>query len=70
MPDSEEGMIEQRVNDIYDEARAKAIHATSDQEVLDILDAAEKDAQAVGYDKLLEWKTAKWKDNLSKMSGN
>ncbi|MBS4220781.1 extracellular solute-binding protein [Bacillus sp. FJAT-49711] len=70
MPDSEEGLIEQRVNDIYDEARAKSVHAKSDEEVIKILDEAEKDAQAVGYDKLLEFKTQKWQENKAKMAGN
>ncbi|MBS4223033.1 extracellular solute-binding protein [Lederbergia citrea] len=70
MPDTDEGLTEQRVNDIYDEAHAKALHAKSDQEVLDILDGAEKSAQAVGYDKLLEFKTKKWQENVARMAGN
>lgn len=70
MPESDEGIAEQRVNDIYDEARAKAIqNASSEQEVLDILDAAEKSAQAVGYDKLLEYKTKRWQENVAQMEG-
>ncbi|MEK3889207.1 extracellular solute-binding protein [Bacillus sp. FSL K6-3431] len=70
MPESPEGITEQRVNDIYDEARAKAVYAKSAQEVLDILDEAEKSAQAIGYDKLLEFKTKQWQDNLKQMKGN
>ncbi|MBS4176134.1 extracellular solute-binding protein [Lederbergia citrea] len=70
MPDSEEGLIEQRIHDIYDEAHAKAVHAKSDADVIKILEEAEKSAQAVGYDKLLEFKTNKWKENLAKMNGN
>ncbi|MCR2822464.1 extracellular solute-binding protein [Lederbergia panacisoli] len=70
LPETEEGMAEQRVNEIYDEARAKALHAKSEEEVLKILDQAEKDAQAVGYDKMLEFKTQKWQDNKAKMAGN
>ncbi|MBS4220780.1 extracellular solute-binding protein [Bacillus sp. FJAT-49711] len=70
LPETEEGMAEQRVNEIYDEARAKALHAKSEDEVIKILDAAEKDAQAVGYEKLLEFKTQKWQDNKAKMAGN
>ena len=70
LPETEEGLIEQRIEDIFEEARAKAIHAKSDDEVLSILDDAEKDAQQVGYDKLLEFKTQKWQDNVAKMAGN
>ncbi|MDQ0345032.1 vacuolar-type H+-ATPase subunit H, partial [Lederbergia wuyishanensis] len=70
LPESEEGLAEQRVNDIYDEARAKALHAKSEEEVLKILDQAEKDAQAVGYSKMLEFKTKKWQANKDRMAGN
>jgi putative aldouronate transport system substrate-binding protein len=70
MPDSEEGIVAQRVNDIYTEARAKALYAKSDEEVLAILDQAEKDAQDAGYSKLLEFKTKKWEENLQKMKGD
>ncbi|MBS4200245.1 extracellular solute-binding protein [Bacillus sp. FJAT-49732] len=69
LPESEEGIIQQRVNDIFDEARAKAIHAKNDDEVIKILDQAEKDAQAVGYDKLLEFKTKRWQENKERMAG-
>jgi len=70
LPETEEGMAEQRVNEIYDEARAKALHAKGEEEVIKILDQAEKDAQAVGYDKLLEFKTKKWQENKEKLAGN
>ncbi|GIN72328.1 hypothetical protein J14TS2_28030 [Bacillus sp. J14TS2] len=70
LPETEEGMAEQRINEIYDEARAKALYAKSEQEVINILDQAEKDAQAVGYDKLLEFKTQKWQENKEKLAGN
>ncbi|MCR2823296.1 extracellular solute-binding protein [Lederbergia panacisoli] len=70
LPETEEGMAEQRINEIYDEARAKALYAKSEDEVLRILDSAEKDAQAVGYDKVLEYKTQKWQENRDRMAGN
>lgn len=70
MPDSEEGIIRQRVEDIYLESRAKALYAKDDADVNAILDKAEADAQAAGYDKLLEFKTQKWQENLKKMEGN
>lgn len=66
--DSEEGIIAQRVFEIYEKARATAISMTaSDEEVIAILDKAEEDAQKAGYSKLLEYKTARWKENLEKM---
>lgn len=66
-PDSEEGIIRQRVDDIYLEATAKVLFAKDDAEVDSILDQAEADAQSAGYAKLLEWRTAKWQENLEKM---
>lgn len=69
--DSEEGIIAQRVFEIYEQARAKAISsATSDQEVLSLLDKAEADAQKAGYDKLLQYKTAKWQENKQKLEAS
>nr|WP_145156790.1 extracellular solute-binding protein [Paenibacillus terrae] len=69
MPDTEEGIIQQSVDEIFSESRAKALYAKSDDEVLAILDQAQKDALAVGYDKLLEYKTQKWQENLKKIGG-
>ncbi|CAM3981665.1 extracellular solute-binding protein [Paenibacillus alkaliterrae] len=66
-PETEEGIIRQRIEDLYVEVKAKALFAKSDAEVLEILDQAEKDAQAAGYDKLLAFKTQKWQENLVKM---
>lgn len=66
--DSDEGIIAQRVFEIYEKARATAISMTSsDEEVLAILDKAEEDAQRAGYTKLLEYKTSRWKENIEKM---
>ncbi|CAM4083186.1 extracellular solute-binding protein [Saccharibacillus endophyticus] len=66
--DSSEGIIEQSVGEIYEKAKAQAIlNAGSEEEVLAILDQAEKDAQQVGYAQLLEYKTQKWKENLEKL---
>jgi putative aldouronate transport system substrate-binding protein len=70
LPDSEEGVIAQRFNELFLEARAKALYAKTDEEVLSILDKAEKDAQAIGYDKLLAYKTTKWQENVKKIKGN
>lgn len=69
LPDSEEGTIAAMVNDIFNESFAKTIYASSDEEVLSILDKAQADADKSGYAKLLQYKTEKWQDNLRKMSG-
>ncbi|HEY2493794.1 MAG TPA: extracellular solute-binding protein [Paenibacillus sp.] len=65
--ESEEGIIRQRILDLYLEVSAKTLFAKSDAEVLAILDKAEADAQTAGYDKLLAYKTEKWQANLAKM---
>lgn len=64
LPESDEGIIRQRIGEIHEEARAQAIYAESDEEVEGILQNAEKAAQDVGYEKLLEFQTAKWQENL------
>lgn len=68
-PDTEEGIAMTAVEDIFLEARAKALFAKSDEEVLAVLDQADKDAMDVGYDKVLAYKTAKWQENKAKMEG-
>lgn len=68
LPESVEGEIQQSVSDIAEEARAQALYASSDEEVEAIYEQAEKDAQNVGYDQLLAYKTEKWQENLEKMS--
>ncbi|MCM3782865.1 extracellular solute-binding protein [Neobacillus mesonae] len=69
LPESEEGIIQQQVNEIFNEARAKALYAKNDEEVLAILDQAQEEAAAVGYDKLLAFKTQKWQENKAQLSG-
>ncbi|MCM3271816.1 extracellular solute-binding protein [Paenibacillus elgii] len=67
-PDSEEGIVAQSVADIYSKAKATALtNAKSDEEVLAILDKAEKEAKQAGYEKLLKYKTEKWQDNVKKL---
>ncbi|MCD9024987.1 extracellular solute-binding protein [Cohnella silvisoli] len=66
--DSEEGIISQSVTEIYEKARAKAvIGAKSEEDVLAVLDQAEKDAQKAGYAQLLKYKTEKWQENVSNL---
>jgi len=67
--DSNEGITDQAVKDIYDKARAQAlINAKDDAEVLAILDQADKDAAKVGYEKLLNFQTEIWQKNKANAS--
>lgn len=67
--DTDEGITDQAVKDIYDKARAKAlINAKDDAEVLTILDQADKDAAKVGYEKLLKFQTDIWQKNKANVS--
>ncbi|REK74943.1 extracellular solute-binding protein [Paenibacillus paeoniae] len=68
-PDSELGIVKQRVDDIYTQAYAQSVMAKDDAEVESILDKAEKDAQAAGYGELLEWRTVEWKKNIEIIAG-
>ncbi|EAG2293720.1 ABC transporter substrate-binding protein, partial [Listeria monocytogenes] len=68
MPDSPEGIIQQRINDIFEEANASAIFADSDEEVRAIFAEAEEQAQAAGYQELLDYQTAKWQQNLQNLA--
>lgn len=67
LPDSEEGEIQQTIGEIAEESRAQALYAKSDEEVIEIYERAEKDAQDAGYAQLLEYKTEKWQANLEKL---
>lgn len=66
-PDSELGDIRQSVLDIFLQAFSESATAKSDEEVDKILDKAEADAFAVGYEKLLEWRTERWLENKAKL---
>ncbi|WP_409341744.1 extracellular solute-binding protein [Paenibacillus sp. MBLB4367] len=66
--DSDEGIIRERVIELYKKIRAQAILASSPEEVSQIIDKAEKDAQALGYQKMLDYYTKKWKENEAKMA--
>jgi len=67
LPSSEEGIIVQRLKDYYKQAIPKMIYASSDDEVRALLEQAAKDTNDLGYQKVLDWKTAKWKENLAMM---
>ncbi|MFU1794337.1 extracellular solute-binding protein [Paenibacillus azoreducens] len=67
--DSDEGIIQQSVKDIFDEAFSKMIYAKSDEEVVSILNKANEDMNKAGFPKVLEFVKKKWQDNLSKVNG-
>ncbi len=69
MPESEEGGIQIRMDDLFEETRALALHAGSDEEVEAIIANAEEDAISQGYEQLLEYKTQLWQENLATMEG-
>ncbi|PYI52226.1 extracellular solute-binding protein [Paenibacillus flagellatus] len=66
-PDSEEGVIRTRWIELYKKVRAQAILAKSEEEVAKIIDQGEKDAQALGLPKLLDYMTKRWKENEEKL---
>nr|WP_229263990.1 extracellular solute-binding protein [Cohnella cholangitidis] len=68
MPDTEEGIIHRRIKDIWLEARADAMFGTSDQEVIDILDEAHDKSMEVGFQRYLDYITAKWHANLKTLN--
>ncbi|KMK76609.1 ABC transporter substrate-binding protein [Alkalihalobacillus pseudalcaliphilus] len=67
LPDSEEAIVSQRVGEIFEEYRAKALMASSDEDVESVLAEAHEQAMAVGYQTLLDWKTEKWQENLDRL---
>jgi putative aldouronate transport system substrate-binding protein len=67
-PESEEGLISQKIKDIYKDTRARMLYAKSDEEIAALLEKAEKDAKKAGYPKLLAYKTDRWQQNLKKMN--
>lgn len=69
-PNSEEGIINQRLDDYYKTLLPKIVFAKSDDEVKKLIADAQTDSVKLGYDKLLDWKTAQWQSNLKIMNGN
>ncbi len=70
-PDSStaEGKALQKVADIETSVIAKSLYAGSDAEVEKIIADGEAAANKAGYQKLLDYETARWQANLKKMSG-
>lgn len=58
--ETEEADIQQLVADMFLQVLADSSQAKSAEEVDRILDKAEADAQSIGYNKLLEWRTEQW----------
>ncbi|MFD0958321.1 ABC transporter substrate-binding protein [Paenibacillus chungangensis] len=69
-PDSDEGIIKTSVDEIFLEYYTNSATASSDEEVDKILDKGSQALKDAGYDKLLEWRSAKWQENLKTLSGN
>ncbi|OXS56499.1 ABC transporter substrate-binding protein [Cohnella sp. CIP 111063] len=66
-PDSDEGIIQQRFKDHQKQIISKIVFASNDAAVLNIIEGAKTEAEKLQYQKLLDWKTAKWQDNLKIM---
>ncbi|HEY0829406.1 MAG TPA: hypothetical protein VGE40_15000 [Bacilli bacterium] len=70
MPESEEGMIADKVKAVLALAFGKMAVAESDEVVLTLIEQAKVDTETAGYPLLLDWKTEKWQQNLDKMKGD
>ena len=69
LPETEEGIVHQRVKDTWLKARAQALYAKSDQEALDILDKAHEDSMAAGFQQVLDFYATRWHENLKIING-
>ncbi|MDT9726168.1 extracellular solute-binding protein [Xylanibacillus composti] len=67
LPNSNEGIIMQRLKDHYKQAIPKIIFSKSDEEVAQQIEEAAREADRLGYQEILDWKTAKWQQNLELM---
>jgi putative aldouronate transport system substrate-binding protein len=68
-PASEEGIILQRLKDQYAGVVPRMIFAADEEEVIQLLEEADREAARLGYGKLLAWKTEVWQSNLKKVKG-
>ena len=68
--DSDEGIIAASLKDLIIEATATMLFASSDEEVISILDKTRSDATKLGVEKLMAYKTTKWQENLEKLAGS
>lgn len=68
-PNSEEGIVLQRLRDMHKQLIPKIFFAKSDEEVLSLIEKADKEATKIGYEKALKWKSDVWQANLKSMKG-
>jgi putative aldouronate transport system substrate-binding protein len=68
-PDSDEGIIAQQVTDLNKEYFGKMLFAKNDEEVLNLIEEVKDKTNKLGYEKLLEYKTKKWQENLALVKG-
>ncbi|MNI90131.1 hypothetical protein D3C73_1476220 [compost metagenome] len=57
----------QRLRDHYKQVIPKIVFAKSEEEARKIIEEAKAQADKLGYADLLQWKTAKWQENLKIM---
>jgi putative aldouronate transport system substrate-binding protein len=68
-PETDEGIINQQVGEIANEYFGKILFAKSDAEVLSLIDEAKKMTTDLGFDKVNEFRTARWQENLALING-
>ncbi len=67
LPNTAEGQIFQRVQDIYELAYAQMVFADSAAEVESILDRARSDADRAGFERVVTYMNEKYQENLELM---
>ncbi|WP_127491500.1 extracellular solute-binding protein [Paenibacillus glycanilyticus] len=67
--DTEAGIAKTAVDEIFKKYYAQALFAKSDEEVDAILKKAEEEAMSQGYQKLLDFETEAWQNNLKQIAG-
>ncbi|QJC54429.1 extracellular solute-binding protein [Paenibacillus albicereus] len=64
LPSSPEGIVMERLRQHYKETVPRLLLARSEREAERELEEAAEEADRLGYGAVLEWKTARWRDNL------
>lgn len=68
VPDTEIGIISQNIYDIFTVTFAQMVHAKSDADMLKVLETGKKNTEKAGLDKLLQFKTERWQENVNKIN--
>lgn len=68
-PETDEGIINQQVTETANEYFGKILFAKSDAEVLSLIEEAKKTTTGLGFDKVNEFRTIKWQENLKLING-